>query len=43
MRYDMTSSDTWLFYEVCGVSIGTQIYDFSTEVIGDKKVYKLHT
>lgn len=41
--YEIKSQDTWIFYEVCGPSLGNSLYDLKGEgVIGEERVYKIH-
>jgi len=31
--YEMNQTDTWIFYEKCGVSLGTSLYDIRAEKV----------
>ena len=40
--YEINQSDTWIFYEKCGQSLGSNLYDIKSEkVYGEKRLYKV--
>jgi hypothetical protein len=39
--YKSDNNDNWIFFEVCGVSLGTLLYDFTSETIRGTKYYKI--
>lgn len=40
--YEINQSDTWIFYEKCGHSLGNNLYDIKAErVYGDQRLYKV--
>lgn len=40
--YEINQSDTWIFYEKCGDSLGSNLYDIKSEkVYGDQRLYKV--
>ena len=41
--YEINQSDTWIFYEKCGNSLGSNLYDIKAErVYGDQRLYKIY-
>lgn len=43
MDYEIKAQDTWIFYEVCGESLGSTLYDLKGEgMIGEERVYKVY-
>lgn len=40
--YEINQTDTWIFYEKCGPSLGSSLYDIRSEkVYGQQKLYKV--
>ena len=40
--YEINQTDTWIFYEKCGLSLGSALYDIRSEKIyGEQKLYKV--
>ena len=40
--YEINQTDTWIFYEKCGQSLGSALYDIRSEKIyGEQKLYKV--
>lgn len=40
--YEINQTDTWIFYEKCGKSLGTSLYDIKSEkIFGEEKLYKV--
>jgi hypothetical protein len=40
--YEINQSDTWIFYEKCGRSLGSNLYDIKAEkVYGEQRLYKV--
>jgi hypothetical protein len=40
--YEINQSDTWIFYEKCGQSLGSNLYDIKAErVYGEQRLYKV--
>ena len=41
--YEINQTDTWIFYEKCGNSLGSNLYDIRSEkVFGNEKLYKVN-
>lgn len=40
--YEINQTDTWIFYEKCGNSLGSELYDIRSEKsFGSEKLYKV--
>ena len=39
--YEINQKDTWIFYEKCGSSLGSCLYDIKGEKYNGEKVYKV--
>lgn len=43
LAYDIKPIDTWIFYELCGESLGNSLYDLKgSGNIGGERVYKVN-
>ncbi|CAK85917.1 unnamed protein product (macronuclear) [Paramecium tetraurelia] len=41
LTYDIKPQDTWIFQEICGESLGNQLYDLKGKNINNERMYKL--
>lgn len=41
LAYDIKPLDTWIFYEICGESLGNHLYDLRGENNGTERVYRV--
>lgn len=42
MNYDIKPVDTWIYYELCGQSLGSSLYELKSEGYkGEDRVYRV--
>lgn len=43
LQFEIKTQDTWIFYELCGESLGNSLYDLKGEgYINGERVYRIH-
>ncbi|CAD8099105.1 unnamed protein product [Paramecium sonneborni] len=41
LTYDIKPQDTWIFQEICGESLGNQLYDLKGKNVNNERMYRL--